>query len=254
MVITDFLPYVFFVFGLVIGSFLNVCIYRIPRGESVNFPPSHCPGCNQRIAARDLIPLLSYIRLKGRCRFCDSKISPLYPFIELLTGLLFAAVYLRFGHTVLLYKVLFLIPVLITVTFIDLRHYIIPDKVTVFALAGGLVLNVFTRDLTLMSSLLGLISAAGFLLLIALVSRGGMGGGDIKFAAVIGLFLGWPNGLFAVFLGCMLAGLVGIVLLLTRLKGRKDAIPFGPFLCAGALAAVWRGEEILTWYLNRLWF
>jgi len=254
MVIKDFLPYIFFVFGLVIGSFLNVCIYRTPRGESVIFPPSHCPGCNQRIAARDLVPLLSYIRRKGRCRFCDSRISPLYPFIELLTGLLFAAVYLRFGHTVLLYKVLLLTPVLITVTFIDLRHYIIPDKVTVFALAGGVVLNVFTRDLTLVSSLLGLTSAAGFLLLIAIVSRGGMGGGDIKFAAVIGLFLGWPNGLFAVFLGCMLAGLAGIVLLLTRIKGRKDAIPFGPFLCAGALATTWYGEEILTWYLNIVWF
>ena len=254
MVTTDFLPYVFFVFGLVIGSFLNVCIYRIPRGESVIFPPSLCPGCNQRIAARDLIPLLSYIRLKGRCRFCGNKISPVYPFIELLTGLLFAAVYLRFGHTVLLYKVLFLIPVLIIVTFIDLRHYIIPDKVTVFALTGVVVLNVFTRDLTLVSSLLGLTSAAAFLLLIAIVSKGGMGGGDIKFAAVIGLFLGWPNGLFAVFLGCMLAGLVGMVLLLTRVKGRKDAIPFGPFLCAGVLVAIWRGNEILTWYFNKVSF
>lgn len=254
MVIKDFLPYIFFVFGLVIGSFLNVCIYRIPRGESVIFPPSHCQGCNQRIAAGDLIPLLSYIRLKGRCRFCGNKISPLYPFIELLTGLLFAAVYLRFGHTVLLYKVLFLIPVFITITIIDLQHYIIPDKLTVLALAGGVVLNVLTRDLTFVSSLLGLTSAAAFLLVLALVSRGGMGGGDIKFAAVIGLFLGWPNGLFAIFLGCMSAGLVGIVLLLTRIKGRKDAIPFGPFLCAGALATIWHGEDILTWYLNIVWF
>ncbi|NLI11370.1 prepilin peptidase [Pelotomaculum propionicicum] len=254
MVITDLLPYVFFVFGLVIGSFLNVCIYRIPRGESVVFPPSHCPGCSRRIAARDLIPVLSYLRLKGRCRFCGSKISPIYPFIELLTGLLFAAVYLRFGHTVLLYKVLFLVPVLIIVTFIDLRHYIIPDKLTVFALAGGVILNIYTRDLTLFSSLLGLISAGAFLLLIAIVSKGGMGGGDIKFAAVIGLFLGWPQGLFAVFLSCMLAGMAGLVLLLTRVKGRKDAIPFGPFLCIGALAAIWRGEEILTWYLRGAWF
>jgi len=253
MVIKDFLPYIFFVFGLVVGSFLNVCIHRIPRGESVNFPPSHCPGCNQRVEARDLIPLLSYIRLKGRCSFCGNKISPLYPFIELLTGLLFAAVYLRFGHTVLLYKVLFLIPVFVAITIIDLQHYIIPDKITVFTLAGGVVLNVFTRDLTLVSSLLGLTSAAAFLLVLALVSRGGMGGGDIKFAAVIGLFLGWPNGLFAIFLSCMLAGLAGIVLLLTRIKGRKDAIPFGPFLCTGALATIWHGEDILTWYLN-IWF
>jgi leader peptidase (prepilin peptidase)/N-methyltransferase len=163
-------------------------------------------------------------------------------------------VYLRFGHTVLLYKALFLIPVLITVTFIDLRHYIIPDKVTFFALACGVVLNIFTRDLTLVSSLLGLTSAGAFLLLIAIVSRGGMGGGDIKFAAVIGLFLGWPHGLFAVFLGCMLAGLVGIVLLLTRVKGRKDAIPFGPFLCAGTLLAFFYGKKVLNWYLEKVWF
>ncbi len=253
MVIKDFLPYIFFVFGLVIGSFLNVCIYRIPRGESVIFPPSHCPDCNQRIVAWDLIPLLSYIRLRGRCSFCGNKISPLYSFIELLTGLLFTAVYLSFGHTVLLYKVIFLIPVFVTITIIDLQHYIIPDKLTVFALAGGVVLNVFTHDLTLVSSLLGLTSAAAFLLVLAFISRGGMGGGDIKFAAVIGLFLGWPNGLFAIFLGCMLAGLVGIVLLLTRIKGRKDAIPFGPFLCAGALATIWHGEDILRWYLNIVW-
>lgn len=250
----DFLPQLFFVFGLVLGSFLNVCIYRIPRGQSVFFPPSRCPGCDRRIAAGDLIPLFSYIRLKGRCRFCGGKIYPLYPFIELLTGLLFAAVYLRFGHTVLLYKVLFLIPVLIIVTFIDLRHYIIPDKVTAFALAGGVVLNSFTRDPTLVSSLVGLTSAAGFLLLAAVISRGGLGGGDIKFAAVIGLFLGWPHGLAAVFLGCLLAGLAGLVLLLTRVKGRKDAIPLGPFLCAGTLLTFFYGKEILNWYLEKVWF
>ncbi len=162
MVITDLLPWVYFLFGLVIGSFLNVCIYRIPRCESVIFPPSHCPGCGRRIAARDLIPVFSYLRLKGRCRFCSSRISPLYPFTELLTGLLFAAVYLRFGHSILLYKVLFLAPILITVTFIDLRHYIIPDKLTVFALAGGVILNLYTRDLTLFTSLLGLVSAGLF--------------------------------------------------------------------------------------------
>lgn len=248
------MPFIFFVFGLIIGSFLNVCIYRIPRSESIIFPPSRCPGCNRRIAARDLIPLLSYLQLKGRCRFCGQNISPLYPSIEMLTGLLFAASYLRFGQSVLLVKVFFLVSIFIVISFIDLKYYIIPDKLIVFSLFGGAITNIVARDLTLVSSLLGLISAAAPLLALAVISRGGMGGGDIKLAAVIGLCLGWPNGLFAVILGCLIAGLLGIALVLTRVKGRKDVIPFGPFLSAGALITIFHGNEIMNWYLEKIWF
>jgi len=171
----------------------------------------------------------------------------------MLTGLLFAATYLCFGHSALLVKVLFLASIFIVISFIDLKYFIIPDKLIIFALFGGTVLNIFVCDLTLVSSLMGLISAAAPLLALAVVSRGGMGGGDIKLAAVIGLCLGWPNGLFAVIMGCLLAGLAGIALLLTRVKSRKDVIPFGPFLSGGALLTIFHGYEILNWYLEKVW-
>ncbi|OPZ74856.1 MAG: Type 4 prepilin-like proteins leader peptide-processing enzyme [Firmicutes bacterium ADurb.Bin456] len=242
----------FLILGLVIGSFLNVCVYRLPRGESVVFTPSHCPACGLRLGAGDLVPLLSYLVLKGRCRSCGARISSRYPLVELTTGLLFAAVFMRTGLTVLLLKQLFLVAVLIAVTFIDLEHMIIPDRIIVFSLAGGIFLNILAGDLSLLSAGLGLIAAAALLLAPALIYRGGMGGGDIKLAAVIGFFLGWPNGLLAVLLGCLLGALAGITLVLTGRRGRKDAIPFGPFLAGGALLAMFYGNQCLSWYLGFL--
>jgi len=241
---------IFFFLGLVIGSFLNVCIYRLPRNESVVITPSHCPACGSRIGARDLFPLLSYIRLKGRCRACGKAISPQYPLIELLTGLLFAAAYAHTGLTALLLKQLFLIAVLIVVSLIDLKYLIIPDRVIVFSLVMGILLNLIARDLSLLSAILGFSATAAFLLVPALIYRGGMGGGDIKLAALIGFFLGWPNGLLAVFLGCLLGAVTGLTLVLTGLKGRKDAIPFGPYLALGTLPAMFFGDKLLAWYLG----
>ena len=240
--------------GLSCGSFLNVCIHRLPRGESIVFPPSHCPRCGHRLAVRDLVPLFSYLCLKGRCRYCGGGISPRYPLVEALTGALFAALYWKFGPGLLMLKYLFLISVLIVLSFIDLEHYLIPDRVIIFALAGGVMINLLTRDLTVLSALIGLAVPSAFLLLLALASRGGMGGGDIKLAAVIGFFLGWPMGLLAVFLGCLLGGAVGAVLLLTRIKGRKDAIPFGPFLSGGAVITIFWGDLVLNWYLANFLF
>jgi leader peptidase (prepilin peptidase)/N-methyltransferase len=242
------LPYFIFFIGLVWGSFFNVCIHRIPRGESVLFPSSHCPHCGNRIKARDLVPLLNYLWLKARCRYCGSSISPLQPFIELLTGLIFTAAYLHFGISTMLIKALFLVSVLLVISCIDLKHYVIPDKIIIFALSGGAVLVILFHDPAIESALAGSASSALFLLALALISRGGMGGGDIKLAAVIGLFLGWPSGLFAVILGCLLAGLSGLALVLTRIKSGKDAIPFAPFLSAGTLLMLHSGTDIMYWY------
>ena len=238
--------------GLIVGSFLNVCIYRIPRGESIVFPPSHCPKCGSRVAVRDLIPVFSYLFLKGRCRYCRERISPLYPLVEVITGLLFAVMYIHFGPGALLVKYIFLTAVLVVVTFIDLEFYLIPDRIVLFALIGGLPLNLIVRDLTIVSALSGILSASGLLLILAIVSRGGMGGGDIKLAAVIGFYLGWPSGLFSVLLACLLAGFLGMILLMTRLKKRKDAIPFGPFIVVGTLITVFWGRGLIFWYLNKL--
>ena len=234
------------------GSFLNVCIYRIPRGESIVFPPSHCPKCGSRVVVRDLIPVFSYLFLKGRCRYCRERISPLYPLVEVLTSLLFAAIYIQFGPNELLLKYLFLTAVLVVVTFIDLEFYLIPDRIVLFALIAGLPLNLIARDLTIVSALSGMLSAGGFLLILAIVSRGGMGGGDIKLAAVIGFYLGWPNGFLALLFACMLAGIVGLALVLTRIKGRKDVIPFGPFIVAGTFISIFYGNYLLLWYLYNM--
>lgn len=243
---------IFFLLGLVIGSFLNVCIYRVPRGESFVLPPSHCPGCGSRIAPADLVPLFSYCWLKGRCRHCGMRISAVYPLVELLTGLIFAAIYLQFGLNAALVKFLFLGAMLLVVAFIDLEHYLIPDRVVLFTLIVGLPLNILAGDLNAISITAGLLLAGASLLAVAVVSRGGVGGGDIKLAALIGFYLGWPGGLLAVFLACMLAGLVGLALLLTRIKGRKDAIPFGPFLASGTLITIFFGNKILSLYFSYL--
>lgn len=250
--ISPVLPYVFFTIGIIFGSFFNVCIYRIPRGESILFPPSHCDVCGRRIKAIDLVPLFNYIWLRGRCRFCGSGISPAQPLAELFTGVLFMAACLCFGLSVPLIKALFLISIFVVISFIDIQHYIIPDKVIFFSLSVGLIFVFTIGNPGIVNALAGCGAALLFLLALALASRGGMGGGDIKLAAVIGLYLGWPDGAVAVLLGCLLAGLAGLTLILIKTKSRKDVIPFGPFLAAGTLITFHSGREIISWYLNHV--
>jgi len=239
-------------FGLAIGSFLNVCIYRLPRHRSLLYPSSRCPWCGHSLGGRDLVPVFSYLLLKGRCRYCGRRIGWRYPLVEALTAVLFAGMFLHFGLSLLLVKYLFLTAVLIVVSFIDLEHRIVPDRITLFTLGGGAVLDLLARDLSLRAALLGLAVPAAFLLLLALVSRGGMGAGDVKLAAVTGLFLGWPQSGLALFAACMIGGTAALVLLALGLKGRKEAIPFGPFLAAGVLVSVFWGQALLAWYLGRL--
>lgn len=236
--------------GLLVGSFLNVVIYRLPRGESIVSPPSRCPRCGTGLTVGDLVPVLSYLWLRGRCRYCGAGISPRYPAVELLTGGLFAGLYVHFGWQPLLAKHLFLAGLLVAAAFIDLEHYIIPNRLILAGLAGGVALNLWTRDLTLFSAMLGTLVPAVFFLLLAMATRGGVGGGDIKLVAVIGLFLGWPWALLAVFLGALAGGVPALALLLTGRKKRKDPLPFGPFLALGTMAAVFAGEPLVSWYLS----
>lgn len=191
---------VVFLIGLCVGSFLNAVIYRLPRRESFITGRSRCPLCGHTLAWYDLLPLLSFLILLGRCRYCRAVISPRYPLIELLTGALFALLYLSFGLTAAFVKYAFFAAFLIVVSMIDLEHYIVPDRLVTAGLAGGILLGVLSRDRGLFSALLGAGVAAGFLLLVALLSKGGMGGGDIKLAFVTGLFLGWPLGPLGIFL------------------------------------------------------
>lgn len=180
---------IFFLSGLFAGSFLNVVIHRVPRGESVVLPGSRCPACGSRLGPAELVPVLSYVWLKGRCRQCGAKISPRYPLVELLTGLLFAALFLRFGVSPSLLKYLVLACVLVVVTFTDIEHMLIPDKVIVFAVVSGAVLDL-ALGADPAAVLLGALIPAAFLYFLAVTTKGGVGGGDIKLAFATGLFFG----------------------------------------------------------------
>lgn len=241
-----------FILGLLIGSFLNVCIYRIPAGQTVVTTPSHCYACGNNLKPLDLIPVLSYLFLRGRCRYCGASISWQYPLVELLTALLFLAVVYDKGLTWSAVAMLLFMSMLVVASFIDLAHQIIPDGVL---LVGGIlgIPLVYLQSLEQLKwGMLGFFAAGLLLLLIAILSKGGMGGGDIKLAAVMGLYLGLKLVAVALMLAFILGGTIGIILLLTGLKSRKDPVPFGPFLAVGAVLASFIGENIIVWYTNFL--
>ncbi|MDI6891855.1 MAG: prepilin peptidase [Actinomycetota bacterium] len=252
---------ILFIFGLAVGSFLNVCIWRLPRGESIISPVSHCPHCGRPIRVRDNIPLLSYLMLKGRCRYCGGRISPQYFLVELATAVLFVLVFLKHGLSWNLVSSLFFVSVLLLVAAIDLKHQIIPNKVILPAMAVQFILilspPIYHNELKgAIPYLAGFFIGGGILLFAALVSplifgKEGMGGGDIKLGAFIGLTLGWHI-LVALFVGFLTGALVGLTLIALKRKTRKDLIPFGPSLSLGGLAALFLGPQIFSFYLGLL--
>jgi leader peptidase (prepilin peptidase)/N-methyltransferase len=237
-------------FGLVIGSFLNVVIARVPEGKSVWRPRSACPGCGTPIPWYDNIPVLSFLLLRGRCRACHMAIPWRYPIVEAATGGAFAMAYLVLGPTPDFVVAAAFLAMLIAITAIDLAHQIIPDVITLPGIVAGVAANLVTGRVTWPESLIGIAVGGGIFLVIILASRGGMGGGDMKLGAMFGAFLGWKLGLVAVLLGVLVGGVTALCLLLLGKKGRKEAIPFGPFLAlGGAITFLW-GEKLLAWYLN----
>jgi len=239
-----------FIFGIVIGSFLNVCIYRIPRGDSIVHPPSRCVSCNYLLKSWDLVPVLSYVFLRGRCRKCGVRISVRYPLIELLTGVLFSIVVYKYGFNLSgLFYCLF-VAALIVVTFIDLDHFLIPNNVVLTMLVMGLGFHIFVGAFSPLNVFLAFVGAGLFFLLLYVISRGGLGGGDVKLAAVLGLWLGWPDTALAIFLGSLIGSIIGITLIALRIKKRKEPIPYGPYLVLGTLIVLFVGEEIWQWYQN----
>jgi leader peptidase (prepilin peptidase)/N-methyltransferase len=237
-------------FGLVIGSFLNVVVARLPEHRSLWAPRSSCPGCGAPLAWHDNIPLLSFALLGGRCRACAIPISWRYPIIEATTGVLFGAAFVRFGATPHLVAAMILLAALVAITAIDLQHQIIPDAITLPGIVAGVLANVATRHVSVIDSVLGIVLGGGVFLVIILVSRGGMGGGDMKLAAMLGAFLGWKVALLALFFAVVAGGSLAIVLLASGLRGRKDPVPFGPFLALGGAVGLFAGEGLLTWYLS----
>ena len=240
--------------GLVIGSFLNVVIARVPEGRSVWRPRSACPGCATPIAWYDNIPVVSFALLRGRCRACGMAISPRYPVVEATTGILFAMAYLVLGPTPVFAVAAVLLASLVAITAIDLSHQIIPDVITLPGILVGVTANLATGRVTWIESLLGIAVGGGIFFVIILASRGGMGGGDMKLGAMLGAFLGWKLGLLAILLGVLSGGVVALCLLIMGRKGRKEAIPFGPFLALGGAVTFLWGEHLLGWYLGHLQF
>ncbi len=234
--------------GACVGSFLNVCIYRIPRGMSVVSGSSSCPECKKPLGILDLATVLSYILLRGRCRLCRASISPRYPMVELTTALLFLAAFLHWGVSWRAVSAGILFSILIAASIIDFDTGIIPDEIIIAAFILGAPALLLTSPGRLLSGLAGLCAAGIVMIIIALASGGGLGGGDVKLSAVIGFFLGWPHALVALFLAFLAGALAGVVLLASGRKGRKDAVPFGPYLALGGTTGALASDGIIIWY------
>jgi leader peptidase (prepilin peptidase)/N-methyltransferase len=236
--------------GLVIGSFLNVVIARVPERRSLVHPRSSCPGCGTMIAWYDNIPILSFLALRARCRACVMPIPWRYPLVEAVTAGLFLAAYEAFGPTPDAVVAAVLLASLVVITAIDLQCQIIPDVISLPGILAGCLANVATGRVPWVDSLLGIAVGGGLFMVIILASGGGMGGGDMKLGAMLGAFLGWKVVLVAVFAAVILGGLLALGLLASGKRGRKDPIPFGPFLALGGAAGLFYGERVVRWYLG----
>jgi leader peptidase (prepilin peptidase)/N-methyltransferase len=239
-----------FVLGAVFGSFANVLIHRLPRRQSIVAPGSRCPACGIPIRPWDNIPIVSYLQLRGRCRACRTGISPRYLIVEIAMGGLTAAVVWRFGFSLAALRYGVLTFALLVVFFTDLEYQIVPNAVTYPGILAGIALSASSGPL--LPSIVAAAAAGAVFLLLGIVSRGGMGGGDVKLAAMIGAFLGAPAVIVALFVAVAIGAAAGILLLALRLRTRKDMIPFGPAMAVGAMIAVFGSNAIIRWYVSRL--
>jgi leader peptidase (prepilin peptidase)/N-methyltransferase len=244
------------IFGLCVGSFLNVVIARLPAGRSVISPGSACPRCGSAIAWYDNLPVLSYVLLRARCRACQNPISWRYPAVELICGMLFALAYLHFGPTSRLAAALVLLGALIAITGIDFDHQIIPDMLSIPGIAVGVLWSFAPGGIGWRDSALGVLMGGGVFIAIILASslvlgQPGMGVGDVKLGAMLGAFLGWKLALLSILLSVLVGGPLAATLLATGRKARKDPLPFGPFLALGGMVSLFWGETLLAWYFGQ---
>lgn len=244
-------------YGLLIGSFLNVCIYRIPREESIVFPSSHCPNCGANLKWYDLLPVFSFIVQRGKCRYCGEKVSPQYPIIELLNSIIYLIIYIKFGFALEFFFYAIIFSLLIVITIIDLQHMIIPDILVVLILGITIIYKIlsyilYSKSPELLYSIGGLVLSGTLFILIIIVSKGGMGGGDVTLIGVLGFILGIKKIFLTIFLSFLLGAIISVFLLIMKIKGRKDPIPFGPFIILGFFIVVFWGEKLISWYVSLL--
>lgn len=241
---------IFFIYGLIIGSFLNVCIFRIPEGIPIIKPPSYCRSCGHRLNFTDMLPVVNYIVNKGKCRYCGKPYSPQYPFVELLDGVLYLMVYMKYGFSSLSVIYCIIISLLIIVSFIDLKHKIIPNGVNIALTVSGVVF-IFIQRAELFNRLLGGLIGFGLFLMTAILTNA-MGGGDIKLMAALGFVFG-IKGVIFITLGSFISGaIISLILLGLRIKSRNDEIPLGPFISLAALTYIFFGTEFTNWYISML--
>lgn len=243
------------VFGLILGSFLNVCIYRIPLKKSIITPPSSCPHCKEKIRFYDNVPVISYIWLLGKCRYCRHPIPFHYPIVELISGLISVALFLQYGLGYQYFLFLSFAASLVIISFIDLHHKIIPDVISLSGIFVGLAMSFFLDHISWMDSLIGIIAGGGSLFLVAIVfekltGKEGMGGGDVKLLAMIGAWMGWRALPFIILISSLTGTIIGGGSLLLARQGLRARIPFGPFLALGALIYLFFGQRLISWYFK----
>jgi leader peptidase (prepilin peptidase)/N-methyltransferase len=246
---------VIFLFGLAIGSFTNVLIYRLPREESIVFPGSHCPNCDHELKWYDNIPLISYFFLIGKCRYCKEKISIRYPLLEFLNGIIYLSFFITYGFTLEFIYLSLLTSFLISITIIDLKHQIIPDGLVVSVLGLNILYKignyfVYGISFEFSDSLFGLLAGAGFFLLILLISRGGMGGGDVTLVGALGFSLGLKNTILMILLSFIIGAIISLILLAFKIKSMKDPIPFGPFIIIAFYLSYFFSDIIISFYFS----
>jgi prepilin signal peptidase PulO-like enzyme (type II secretory pathway) len=254
----EFLIYIFvFIFGLIIGSFLNCVIYRLETGESFLKGRSYCPHCKHVLAWKDLIPIFSFLILKGKCRYCEKKISFQYPLVEFFTGILFAFTTYNLQpttlqQTLILCFQLFVVSCLVIIFVFDLKHYLIPDKIIYPAIAIAFLNQILTSNIQHLTSnlILGILPSLFFLTIILISHETWMGFGDFKLSILMGLILGWPKILVALFFAFFSGAIVGLILIFLKRKTMKSQIPFAPFLVSGTFLAMFFGDKIINWYLR----
>jgi leader peptidase (prepilin peptidase)/N-methyltransferase len=242
--------------GIAVGSFLNVCIDRLPKNQSLITPPSHCSSCQKRLSLADLIPVFSYLWLRGRCRYCQAPIPIRILWVEIATGAVFAFLYWHYGFSGELAVAVFYFCLFIVLLVIDLEQHILPNKLVYPGAVVALILSVFLSRLEIVPSIASAAAGGGIglgiFMAIVVFSRGGMGWGDVKMAALIGMVVGYPLIFVAILLAVVSGGLVAWIMIITRARSRKQSIPFGPFLSLSAMATLLWGNAILDWYLGFL--
>lgn len=248
-----FIGILIFLLGIVIGSFLNVCIFRIPKEESISFPPSHCGNCNTRLKGKDLVPIFSYIFLKGKCRYCKEKVSIQYPLIEGFTGILFLILYLKFGLTLELFSYITLTSILIVIGIIDFKTQYVYTSNIITGIIFGIIFVVLSfilgKKVDLINVALGVLIPA-LILVIIVWTTNAMGWGDVEIIFLTGIFLGLKLNLLNLFISIVIGGIYAIYLMIFKKKSGKEEMAFGPYIASATYITILFGNQMLDWYLR----